>query len=124
MISDRNLLVLASVGLVPIALSYGAAPSVTLPLLIDILVEDTNLTHVFRAVMGLYLANVVFWLVGALRPSLTRPAIMSMFLFMAGLATGRVLSLVLDGVPNAVLVFYLLAEIAFASLAFISLHRK
>jgi low temperature requirement protein LtrA len=115
--SDRLVLLLAAVGLVPIALSYGMVPSKSLPYLLDISVEGTNHTHVFRAIMGLYLVNVLFWLAGAVMPALRRPALWVLFLFMAGLAAGRLLSLVLDGVPSFVLIFYLVAELLFAALA-------
>lgn len=43
---------------------------------------------------------------------------------MGGLAAGRVLSLVIDGVPNFVLVFYLLAELAFATLALLAIRKS
>jgi hypothetical protein len=42
---------------------------------------------------------------------------------MAGLAAGRVLSLLLDGLPNFVLLFYLAAEILFAAFAFQALRN-
>jgi len=53
MISNRTLLLLAAFGLVPIALSYGVVPGRSLNFLLGFPVEDTNLVHVFRAVMGL-----------------------------------------------------------------------
>ena len=121
--TDRLLLILAALGLVPIALSYGVAPSASLPYLLGIPVEGTNQAHVFRAVMGLYLANAVFWLTAAWKPELRRPALWVLFLFMSGLAAGRVLSILLDGMPGGVLIFYLLAELLFAVLA-LQLLRK
>ncbi len=122
--TDRLLLAFAALGLVPIALSYGLVPGASIPMLLDFPVEGTNQTHVFRAIMGLYLANVLFWVIGALHAPLRRPALMTLFIFMAGLAAGRLLSLVIDGMPNAVLFFYLIAEVALAVLAFAALRRK
>lgn len=122
--SDRLLLLLAAAGLVPIALSYGLAPSVTLPLLLEFQVEGTHLTHVFRAIMGLYFANLVFWIAGAFNENLTRPALWLLLVFMTGLAAGRLISLVIDGWPNFVLLFYLCAEIAFAILAVANLKKQ
>ncbi len=124
MLSDRLLLILAALGLVPIALSYGLVPSQTLPFLIDLEVEGQSQTHVFRAVMGLYLANVILWLAGAAMPSLTGAALWSLLIFMAGLAAGRVISLIIDGIPGPVLIFYLCAEVVFAVLAFINLSKS
>jgi hypothetical protein len=44
---------------------------------LDISVEGTDLTHIFRAVMGLYLAMIVLWVLGALRPNLTSAAVIA-----------------------------------------------
>lgn len=121
--SARNVLLLAALGLVPIALSYGVAPTKSVPYLLDFPVEGTNQSHVFRAIMGLYFANLLFWIAGALRQPLRRAALWSLFLFMAGLAAGRILSLVLDGLPSFVLLFYLTAELLLAALAFQALRK-
>ena len=68
----RAFLIFCAVGLVPIALGYGANPSFTLEALFGISVETTNLAHIMRAVMGLYLGMVIFWLYGAFESSLTK----------------------------------------------------
>ncbi|MGX9351067.1 DUF4345 domain-containing protein [Shimia sp. W99] len=121
--TERLVLVLAAIGLVPIALSYGVDPARSVNYLLGFPVEGTNQTHVFRAIMGLYFANVVLWIMGALTASLRRPALISLFVFMGGLAAGRILSVLMDGIPGPVLIFYLLAELAFAALAFNALRR-
>jgi len=109
-------LIVTAIGLTPIALGYGAAPARSLAFLFDIPVESTELAHIFRAVMGLYLALVVFWLAGAMNPKLTRPALWSLVVFMFGLAAGRALSLVLDGFPHWLLFVYLVLEVAFGAI--------
>lgn len=106
-------LVVAAIGLTPIALGYGAMPSVSVPMLYGIEVDDVGTTHIFRAVMGLYLAMVVFWFLGARQDGLRLPALYSVVVFMLGLAAGRALSLAVDGVPSALLVVYLFLEIGF-----------
>lgn len=121
--STRLILLLAALGLIPIALSYGVVPTKSVPFLLEFPVEGTNQSHVFRAIMGLYLANVLFWIAGALHQPLQRAALWSLFLFMAGLAAGRLLSLLLDGLPNFVLLFYLAAELLLAALAFQALRK-
>lgn len=63
--------------------------------------------------MGLYLAMVVFWLMGARNDSLTKPAIYSVVVFMLGLAAGRAFSMVVDGMPSPMLSVYLVLEIGF-----------
>jgi hypothetical protein len=115
-------LIFCAVGLVPIALGYGAKPSVTLNTLFGINVDTTNLTHIMRAVMGLYFGMVVLWLWGAFRRSMTRPALAACAVFMLGLAAGRILSFLLDGLPHWLLVVYAVLEIVFGLIA-ITLYR-
>ena len=122
--SDRLLLILAAVGLVPVALSYGLMPSQSVTYLLGFSVDGTNQTHVFRAIMGLYLANVGFWLAGAAIPSFRVPALWSLLVFMGGLAAGRVISLLIDGMPNFILLFYLLAEFTFGLLALSAIKKQ
>ena len=55
----RIFLIFCAVGLVPIALGYGAKPPATLGALFGITVDTTNLTHIMRAVMGLYFGMFV-----------------------------------------------------------------
>lgn len=114
---QRNLLLGMAIGLVPVALSYGGMPQTTLPWLYGAEADDVPTRHFFRAIMGLYLSLIVFWLAGALRPVLRVPALWSLFVFSLGLASGRALSLAVDGWPGFVLFGYLLAEIALAAAA-------
>lgn len=112
-------LVAAAVGLTPIAMGYGVAPEKLLPLLYGIEVNDVSTKHIFRAVMGLYLAMVIFWLNGARQEALTVPALWSVTVFMLGLAAGRALSLLVDGMPHPLLAVYVLLELGFGSVAWI-----
>ena len=104
-------LLAASVGLVPIALGYGAAPPVSMPTLYQVDVDSVGAAHVLRAVMGLYLGMVVLWVTGAFNESMRLPALWSLIVFMLGLAAGRALSLLLDGIPSPLFLIYLLLEI-------------
>ncbi len=111
-------LFVASAGLMPIALSYGFSPQSSMPYLFDIDASSINSAHIFRAVMGLYLAMIVFWIAGARKETLTLPALWSLSIFMVGLAAGRALGLVIDGMPHPLLVTYLLLELGFAAVGF------
>ena len=113
----RAFLIFCAVGLVPIALGYGAKPSVSLDVLFGISVDTVNLAHIMRAVMGLYLGMVAFWLWGAFRPSLTGPALAGCAVFMLGLAAGRILSFIIDGLPHWLLVVYAVLEIVLGLIA-------
>ena len=123
-LKSRWLLLISAIGLVPIALSYGAAPERSLPALLGISVTSLELTHIFRAVMGLYLGMVCLWLLGAFRESYTDAALVSCGVFMLGLAGGRTLSLALDGMPHPLLTVYLLLELTLGVLAFIVLNGR
>ena len=118
MSKESIFLMVAAVGLMPIALAYGLVPATTVPMLYGVEIDSINLTHIFRAVMGLYLAMIVFWILGATRESLRFSALCSMVVFMGGLAVGRLLSLFFDGIPGILLVIYLLLEVGFALVAF------
>jgi Domain of unknown function (DUF4345) len=110
------LLLVAAIGLIPIALSYGLAPSRSLESLFDVSIDNVNGTHMFRAVMGLYLAIATFWIIGVIRTDVRQAALYSLVVFMLGLAAGRTLSLVVDGWPNWLLVAYLVVEVVFGVL--------
>lgn len=112
--SPHFYLLLSALGVAIIAVSYGAAPARVLPWLLDVDVEGTNLRHVFRAVMGLYLAMAALWTAGAMRPRLTRAALISEVVFMAGLAFGRIISWLVDGTPSPLFIAYLGLELVFA----------
>jgi hypothetical protein len=117
----QKFLMLTAVGLIPIALSYGAVPEASLKFLFGIQVDGINGAHVFRAIMGLYLGLVVFWFLGAWREKLTRPALYSLTVFMFGLAGGRTLSLIIDGRPHWLLIVYLALEILFGAVGSVML---
>jgi hypothetical protein len=103
------LLVVAIV--VPIALSYGVAPASVLPKTLDITVTGVDQTHIFRALMCLYLGAALFWAIAAFTPAWQRTAVMWAIFFAFSLAVGRMISLVVDGPASTLLVIYLVVEI-------------
>jgi hypothetical protein len=115
----RAFLIFCAIGLVPIALGYGAKPTVSLDALFGITVDTVNLTHIMRAVMGLYFGMVVVWVWGAFDKQMTTPALVSCAVFMLGLAAGRILSFVLDGLPHWLLIVYAALEILLGLIAII-----
>ncbi|SCY29284.1 DUF4345 domain-containing protein [Desulfoluna spongiiphila] len=121
--SAQIFLLVAAAGLTPIALSYGFNPQASLKFLFNITVQDVNLAHIFRAVMGLYGAFVVFWVIGARNSALTRPALYSLVAFMSGLALGRALSLVVDGMPHWLLFLYMVLELGFSAVGIMMLKQ-
>jgi len=108
---QKIVLAVAAIGLVPIALGYGFMPEKTLTPLYGFDVDNVNLKHIMRAIMGLYFGQVIIWLLGFSNPNLRRPAMYCLVVFMLGLAGGRILSLIVDGMPRWLLVVYLILEL-------------
>ena len=124
MSKESYFLLFISLGVFPAALGYGFNPKEFLPVLYGIEVADNNLSNIFRAVMGLYIGCVLLWISGAFNKSLTVPALWSMFVFMLGIGLGRALSLILDGIPDVIFVFFMFFEFVAAGITFYLLKRK
>jgi Domain of unknown function (DUF4345) len=89
-------LLVAGVLLFPVALSYGVDPAATLPKFMNITVEGTDLTHIFRALMGLYLGMVTFCIIAAFTPEWRHVAVIWAVFFAYSLAIGRMVARVLE----------------------------
>jgi hypothetical protein len=98
--------------LVPVALCYGIDPAGVLPRFLYIKVEGTDQTHIFRAMMCLFLGASTFWAVAAFKLDWQRVATIWAIFFCLSLALGRVISLIVDGPPSLLLDFYLAMEIS------------
>ena len=120
----QGFLVLSAIGLVPVALGYGVAPQLSLEYLFAVSVPNVNGTHMFRAIMGLYLALAAFWVVGAYRADLRQAALYSLVVFMLGLAAGRLLSVVVDGVPHRLLLASLAVELGLGLVGLLLSRRE
>tara|TARA_B100001121_G_scaffold129016_1_gene113233 strand:- start:962 stop:1342 length:381 start_codon:yes stop_codon:yes gene_type:complete len=118
MTRESFFLLFISAGVFPAALGYGLSPQEFLPVLYGIEITTNNLSNVFRAVMGLYVGFVLLWISGAFNKSLTIPALWCMFVFMLGIGLGRALSLILDGMPDMIFVFFMVFEFLAAGISF------
>jgi hypothetical protein len=103
-------LVTVAVVLVPVALSYGVDPSATLPKFMNIRVEGTDQTHILRALMCLYLGMSAFCLIAAFTSEWRHVAVIWAVFFMFSLVAGRILSLLVDGMPSRIFLLYLAVE--------------
>ena len=121
---QKVLLLFVSVGLVPIALGYGLVPEKSMDYLFGISVTGINHAHILRAVMGLYLALVIFWVIGTFKVQLRQAALYSLVVFMFGLAAGRILSIIVDGVPNWLLILYTVLELGFGAIGLFLLKKS
>lgn len=93
-------LILSAIVVFAAALVYGSNPSYAMPLIFDFEVTKLEHKNIFRALMGLYMAFAIFWLVGAFKSKYFFSATLSNVIFMAGLAFGRMLSTIFDGVST------------------------
>ena len=118
MYKESYFLLFASALIFPVALSAIAYPTTILPFVYNIEIANNNLANIFRAVMGFYLASSIFWIAGALNQALRLAALWSLFIFDIGIGTGRVLSIVLDGMPDSIFLIYLCLEIVGSAIAF------
>ena len=121
--SESFFLIFVAAGVFPVALTYGVNPQVTLAYLYDIEVNSANLSNIFRAIMGLYIALNVFWIIGAFKKSLLLPAMWSLTIFMTGIGLGRMLSLLIDGIPYPAFILYMLLEFIFAIFGFFFIKK-
>src|SRR6476660_3258629 len=117
-------LIVAGVFLLPVALSYGVNPAVTIPKFMNFTVEGTDQTHIFRALMGLYLGMVTFCIIAAFTPEWRHVAVIWAVFFAYSLAAGRILSLIVDGTPSPILLFYMAVELIGGTLGLLVLSRE
>ncbi len=102
------------------ALVYGFQPD----LLFEIQPNSTDENNLFKAIMGLYLAFAGFWCYALCNPSYWRAATLSNALFMFGLAFGRAISLLTDGIPSLLFLFGFLGEFILAIYGYYLLKAK
>ena len=121
--SESFFLIFVAAGVFPVALTYGVNPQVTLAYFYDIEVNSANLSNIFRAIMGLYIALNVFWIIGAFKKTLLLPAMWSLTIFMTGIGLGRMLSLFIDGIPYPAFIIYMLLEFIFAIFGFFFIKK-
>jgi hypothetical protein len=117
-------LLVAGVFLIPVALSYGVDPATTLPMSMNVTVEGTDQTHIFRALACLYLGMVAFCIIAAFTPAWRHVAVIWAVFFAFSLAIGRIISLIVDGVPSPMLLFYLAVELVVGTWGLLLLNRE
>ena len=104
----KNVSLIISVFIViPVGIIYGFSPN----FLFDVHLDTTDEYNVFKAITGIYLAFSVVWILGILRAKYWQIAIVSNFIFMFGLAFGRIISVFCDGIPSALFVVGIFGEL-------------
>lgn len=102
-------LISVGLGLSLIGLGYGVRPSFY-PDLYGYALSTVSETHIFRALCTLYLALAAYWWLAAWRPAWRPGALRSVITVMAGLSSGRLVSLLVDGRPHVLLMVFMVLE--------------
>ena len=105
----KNLHLVISLSIVvPTAIIYGS-PSI-LQQHLEIQVNTNDLSNMLRAIMCLYLGISLVWILGIWKNKYWGKATQLNILFMLTLATGRVISMMFDGLPTGGYIFGVIAE--------------
>ena len=116
-------MIISTIILTIVSLAYGLSPNNILPKFFDFQVESIDLKQTFRATMGLYLGMVALWVIGIFKHRHWRTATISNVFFMIGLAVGRTISLILDGIPSIYFSIGLALELILAFWGIINLNK-
>jgi hypothetical protein len=92
---------------IPVAFSYGFYPDLQFELFPKTIDEH----NFYKAIMGLYLGFSAFWIWGVLNSNFLKTALVTHCIFMLGLGSGRVLSILIDGLPTFGYIFGTVAEL-------------
>ena len=121
----KLLLIFATGTIMVIALLYGVSPQWFFE---SFLVESQKPTldqsHILRAVMGLYLALGGFWLYCAFSDKFRDAGVIVLAVFCGGLVAGRILSVIVDGMPSPILCVYIAMELGMVPICIWLLKRK
>ncbi len=121
---NRLHLIISVIIVVPTAIIYGFSPKTLLPQYLDISVTTIDLSNFLRAVMFFYLGASLIWIMGIINTKYWKPATHLNLLFMATLGIGRLISMLIDGLPSGGYIFGVIAELVLAAIAFYQLRRS
>jgi hypothetical protein len=109
----KVLLVLSFVTICFIAALYGISPQWFFDtFLVTSQMPSIDQSHILRAVMMLYVALGVFWLYCAFSDRYRDAGIIVLAVFCGGLVAGRILSVIIDGIPSPILILYIFMELS------------
>ena len=120
----KGLLILSFFTICVIALLYGVSPEWFFEtFLLDSQVPTVDQSHILRAVMVLYIALGLFWLWCAFSDKYRDAGVLVLCIFCGGLVVGRILSVIVDGVPSPLLVLYIFMELSLVPVCIWLLRR-
>lgn len=120
----KILLVLSFVTICVIALLYGVSPQWFFEtFLVNSQEPSIDQSHILRAVMMLYMALGLFWLYCAFSDKYRDAGIIVLSVFCGGLVAGRILSVIMDGMPSPILILYIFMELSLVPVCIWILRR-
>lgn len=112
-------LIISTIIVVSAAFVYGFCPNLVLQV-------DTNTTdeaNILKAIMGMYLAFALLWILGINNRKYWQAATICNMLFMLGLGFGRIISIAIDGIPSNIFVLGTIGELVLGYYAFYQLTQ-
>ena len=120
----KTLLIFSFLTISVIGLLYGLSPQwFYSTFLLESQSPGVDQSHILRAVMTLYLALGVFWLYCAFSDKYRDSGVIVLAIFCGGLVAGRLLSVVVDGVPSPILSVYIVMELGMVPICIWLLQR-
>jgi len=113
-------LIISVLIVVPVAFLYAFAPDLQFELFPKTIDEH----NFYKAIMGLYLGFSVVWLLGIFKIKYLKIALLTNVIFMLGLGSGRILSIIVDGMPTFGYQFGTVAELFLAAYGIWVLKRN
>ncbi|MDQ5852195.1 MAG: DUF4345 domain-containing protein [Chloroflexota bacterium] len=114
----------AAVGIGAIGIGYVLAPQWVYGLY-GIGIDSVNEANMVRAAYGgLFVSSALLFALGATNEELTRSALIYLLVFMLGLAGGRMISVLVDGVPSGLIILVQGGVLVYITLASLALYRR
>ena len=115
-------LIISVIIVIPVAFMYAFYPEYSF----ELFPKTVDEHNFYKAIMGLYLGFSILWFMGIINNKYLKTALISHVIFMLGLGFGRLLSIIIDGLPTSGYIFGTFAELGLGAygLWVLSRHRK
>lgn len=113
-------LLISSLIIISIGLIYGFSPN----LLFEVNLNSIDEHNIFKAIMGLYIAFGLLFILGIFDAKFWKSATIANGFLMYGLASGRIISLFLEGIPSAIFCIGIIGEMILGTFAFYQYKKQ
>ena len=107
----RFYLIISFITVSTIGSLYGVCPTWWARQHLGLPEPGANLTHMLRAIMGLYVGFGVYWLYAAIRNEQLNTVIFTVLVFDGCLLLGRVVNLMVDPTPSDLFLYFTALEV-------------